>query len=87
MNTWNETEKKLIDKGYIMIREYNPFGYAPCFKHPKTNDIKYIGFGNKILNKQEMYQDLIENWIPQSKEGIDFKLNRIKEYLQILWKN
>ncbi len=80
---WNESEKELIAKGYIMIREYNPWGYTPCFVKYPEKDIKFI-LGTKILSPQQMYQNLLENWVPSKEEEIRFKEFGLKRYFMLI---
>ena len=77
--SFSDEEQKLIDKGYIMIREYNPFGHAPCFKNPKTSDILFV-FNEIVYTTQTMYEYLESNWIPISEDDMKWKINCMHKY-------
>jgi hypothetical protein len=78
--SFSPTEQTLIDQGFRMIREYNPFGYAPCFA--KGKEIRFV-VGEKIMTCQEMYDSLQENWIPQAQKEVLWKLDSMKQYFML----
>ena len=72
-------EKELINTGYIHIRDSHMFGDAPLFK--KGNDYKFV-YQGKVMTPQEIYDDLVQNWDPQSEEEVSWKMDSIKGYFK-----
>lgn len=65
---YNERKNKL-GENWILIKEYQFFGFCPTWKNTETGEILY-NLWNKpeFFNKTELYNYLIEYWQPVSYE-------------------
>jgi hypothetical protein len=83
---WTPKEQELIDQGYRMIREYNPWGYAPCFskfdKEKEEHSMLFV-VNEKTFTVRECYDDLVANWFPASQKERDWKAYQMKRYFLI----
>lgn len=79
---WNPKEQQLIDQGYTLIREYNPWGKDSCFKHLVSGEIRYVAFvllgadrgEYRVMNPEQMCAYLKDHWEPVSKSQVQWKL-------------
>ncbi len=77
--THSEHILELMNKGYIMTKEYHPWGYAPVFKNYKTGDIIILDTGIEY-NPVEYMAYIKDVWMPTAQEDIMFCENGMDDY-------
>jgi hypothetical protein len=85
---WNPVEQQLINEGFLLLREYNPWGKDNCFKHPdgRTCYVTFVPSDEhqgkwKVFTPQEMYDYLEDNWEPSSERQAQWKIGEMKRWL------
>lgn len=74
-----KTYEEAISRGFIQIREYNPWGFNPCFRNFETGELLFDDNG-ELICPQEMHRRLKEDWIPQAQREVLWKLDFMGSY-------
>lgn len=65
-----------LDEGFYLISCHQMFGWAPCYRHKDTGEIRYW-YGGKICSWNEVAADLREFWRPVATDEVAWFLNNL----------
>jgi hypothetical protein len=73
------------------MSEHHRWGTAPCWKHPRTGEIRFVDYvplsdergEYRIFTPQEMYEYLEKNWQPPSESGSLWKEYQMKSWFNL----